>query len=394
MADHAVMKKNLQMLTKDADHHREEIRRLKDKEIRLIETIKSLEKDIQSHKKEIREREETITDKEKRIFDLKKKNQELEKFRFVLDYKIKELKLQIAPRENEIAIMKRQIEDMDLELEQYHKSNLALNLMIGELKLKLEGLRKELLSQSTRVDLNLKLLERFMKDLQDTWSAHEDEDALKAKVINLFRLYVQEDVSMFGAAQGGSGGDTDAQQKQYNRDREQMERNLDTLRRSLHTDAVMRKRDLGKMMRENVILTKQMNELRKDYKTLLIQKKAVDEALKIGPRGNIAEYMDILGIARAAGAAAAAPVTAKSRQSPRSAALRTFSAGPASAMRGGRNNTNDAWRELQMQEENIVRLETQLSALCNSLEMDVGLMSHEVDQEVVRREIQGNKLSA
>jgi uncharacterized protein (DUF3084 family) len=56
-----------------------------------------------------REREETITDKEKRIFDLKKKNQELEKFRFVLDYKIKELKLQIAPRENEIATMRKQV---------------------------------------------------------------------------------------------------------------------------------------------------------------------------------------------------------------------------------------------------------------------------------------------
>jgi septal ring factor EnvC (AmiA/AmiB activator) len=63
-----------------------EIKRLKDKEARLYETIFSLEKDIQSHKKEIREREETITDKEKRIYDLKKKNQELEKFRCVSMY--------------------------------------------------------------------------------------------------------------------------------------------------------------------------------------------------------------------------------------------------------------------------------------------------------------------
>ncbi|KAJ1436599.1 hypothetical protein B484DRAFT_325042, partial [Ochromonadaceae sp. CCMP2298] len=69
----------------------------------------------------IREREETITDKEKRIYDLKKKNQELEKFRFVLDYKIKELKLQIAPRESEINTMRAQIGEMDQELEQYNK---------------------------------------------------------------------------------------------------------------------------------------------------------------------------------------------------------------------------------------------------------------------------------
>lgn len=46
-------------------------------------------------KREIRERDETIGDKERRIYELKKKNQELEKFKFVLDYKIKELKKQV-----------------------------------------------------------------------------------------------------------------------------------------------------------------------------------------------------------------------------------------------------------------------------------------------------------
>lgn len=41
-----------------------------------------------------------------RIHELKKKTQELEKFKFVLDYKIKELKRDIGPREEEIAKMK------------------------------------------------------------------------------------------------------------------------------------------------------------------------------------------------------------------------------------------------------------------------------------------------
>jgi hypothetical protein len=54
-----------------------------------------LEKDITGLKREIRERDETIGDKERRIYELKKKNQELEKFKFVLDYKIKELKKQV-----------------------------------------------------------------------------------------------------------------------------------------------------------------------------------------------------------------------------------------------------------------------------------------------------------
>jgi uncharacterized protein YdaU (DUF1376 family) len=63
----------------------------------------------QRHMQEIKDRDNTISEKEKRIYDLKKKNQELEKFKFVLDHKIKELKKQIEPREAEIADMKEQI---------------------------------------------------------------------------------------------------------------------------------------------------------------------------------------------------------------------------------------------------------------------------------------------
>jgi len=47
-------------------------------------------------------RRATIEDKDARIIELKKKTQELEKFKFVLDYKIKELKRDIQPRENNI----------------------------------------------------------------------------------------------------------------------------------------------------------------------------------------------------------------------------------------------------------------------------------------------------
>ena len=65
--------------------------------------------------------------------------QELEKFKFVLDYKIKELKKQIEPREVEIMEMKEQIKDMDQELERYHKNNSSLELTISDLKLKLDG---------------------------------------------------------------------------------------------------------------------------------------------------------------------------------------------------------------------------------------------------------------
>lgn len=65
-----------------------------------------LQKEKETHAKEIDEREKAIKDKGRRIYELKKKTQELEKFKFVLDYKIKELKRDIGPKEEEIAKMK------------------------------------------------------------------------------------------------------------------------------------------------------------------------------------------------------------------------------------------------------------------------------------------------
>ena len=51
-----------------------------------------------------------MLEKDKRIFDLRKKNQELEKFKFVLDYKIAELRKQIEPKEQDIVKLTTQIE--------------------------------------------------------------------------------------------------------------------------------------------------------------------------------------------------------------------------------------------------------------------------------------------
>ena len=53
---------------------------------------------IESMKNELKERDKTIQDKQFKIDQYRKTTMELEKFKFVLDYKIKELKSRIGPR--------------------------------------------------------------------------------------------------------------------------------------------------------------------------------------------------------------------------------------------------------------------------------------------------------
>merc|ERR1711870_138669 len=96
--------------------------------------------------REIKERDKTIGDKEQKIYDLKKQNQELEKFKFVLDYKIRELKLQIDPKNDSIAEMKKQIQAMDSDLEDYRRKNKQLQVNIEQLQSKQRSLQQEIVS--------------------------------------------------------------------------------------------------------------------------------------------------------------------------------------------------------------------------------------------------------
>ena len=75
--------------------------------------------------------------------------QELEKFKFVLDFKIKELKRQIEPRENEIKDLKDKIRGRDTELERYHNNNASLDKSIGELRMRLNTLQRNVLANRT-----------------------------------------------------------------------------------------------------------------------------------------------------------------------------------------------------------------------------------------------------
>ena len=87
---------------------------------RALDTaINDYKNQIEAQKSELESRRATIEDKDARIIELKKKTQELEKFKFVLDYKIKELKRDILPRENNIASLHEQVNKMAIEVKHF-----------------------------------------------------------------------------------------------------------------------------------------------------------------------------------------------------------------------------------------------------------------------------------
>ena len=92
-----------QKLHMEVKQEREVARRKLEEKCEAIEFVKqTIERDkgkCEMNVLDLKDRDQTLEEKRYKILDLKKKIQELEKFKFVLDYKIKELKRDIGPRE-------------------------------------------------------------------------------------------------------------------------------------------------------------------------------------------------------------------------------------------------------------------------------------------------------
>jgi len=253
-----------QMQKKEEDVKKEEEENRK-KEERII----SLNKDKESNEKEIKERDKTITDKELRIYDLKKQNQELEKFKFVLDYKIRELKAQIDPKTADIESMKKQVQAMDDELNDYMRKNKQLALDISQLQMKQRALQEEIKSQKRRLREDMSLIKRFRLDLSDCVENLNEPKQLKESMAGLYRKYVQSGAKKLDL-------DTDMQ-KEYNRQRDYLEKTVDSLKRKLEKDSQGHRIDNMRIMQENVSLIREINDLRREINALKHERVAQEQ---------------------------------------------------------------------------------------------------------------------
>ncbi|KUF90153.1 hypothetical protein AM588_10004308 [Phytophthora nicotianae] len=263
--ENGIMKKKFSALQKDIEDQRDQIKLLLEKEKEVIEAIKQLEKEIQALKREIRARDETIGEKEKRIYDLKKKNQELEKFKFVLDYKIKELKRAIEPRENEIADMKTQIKEMDQELELFHKSNAQLDVLIGEQRQRINSLQKSIAGHRQILSDQQTSMRRFRCDLHECVRHLQSPKELALQVAQLYNKYVTTDDGPggFGSASVGTEGEVEAEiQLEYARQKQYLEKSVHVLKRKYAADAQEHQRENLRATSDNMLLIREINDLR------------------------------------------------------------------------------------------------------------------------------------
>lgn len=138
--------------------------------------------------------------------------------------------------------------------------------MISDLKLKENGMDKEFGEQSGLSGNLESVIKRFRVDLQNAYNNVEDYTRLKASVIDLFAKYVRE------FEKQGCKNDADIQEE-YNRRREYLEGSVDSLKSKIGKEIQSGHSDKLRLMRENSILTQEINELRREIRFMKQQEK-------------------------------------------------------------------------------------------------------------------------
>lgn len=251
-----IHKRNGEELNRQMQQKDDELMRYKEEERKKEEKIAQLNKERDHNAKEIRQRDSTIGDKEGKIYELKKQNQELEKFKFVLDYKIRELKAQIDPKNDKIAEMKKEIQAMDSDLEDYHRKNTQLQVNIQQLTNKHKTLQDDIVSQRKKMTDCQTVIKRFKTDLHECVQFIQEPRLLKESVTALYKKYVPNGVKKQEL-------DTDIQ-REYNRQRDYLEKSVDNLKRKLLKDSDVHRQDNTRVLQENVQLIIEINNLRRE----------------------------------------------------------------------------------------------------------------------------------
>jgi len=260
--ENGIMRKKFTVIQQQLEDSGEEISKRTHTALDLKSTMRALEKEIAHEKQEITGRDDVIGLRERKIYNLKKKNQELEKFKFVLDYKIKELKRQIEPREAEISTMKGRVKEMDGELEKYHASNASLDQLIGTLRRKIDTTQKDILSSRRVIMTQQSLIKRFKAELHQCADDIQAPAKLKQGVTELYARHAP-----FVEANDGGGVDKNVQDE-FVRLEENLKRMLGDLQASYRKDADDHAADNLRVMNSNMGLIREITRQRDANKRL------------------------------------------------------------------------------------------------------------------------------
>merc|ERR1719183_2372047 len=149
---------------------------------------------------------------------------------------------------------------MDSELEDYHRKNKQLHVSIDQLRSKQRSLQKEIVTQRKKMTDCQTIIKRFKNDLHECVQFIQDPKLLKDSIANLYKKYVPNGIKKQEL-------DSDIQ-REYNRQRDYLEKSVESLKRKLLKDSDVHRQDNMRILQENVSLIREINDLRRQINFL------------------------------------------------------------------------------------------------------------------------------
>lgn len=172
-------------LTRDIKELEEAKKKAEEEEKKLKEENKNRNEILDQKSKEIAQREQEI-------YQHKKEAQELEKFKFVLDYKIKELKREINPRDVQIESLREKTTQMDKKLKKFNKLNVFLGYRLKELQEGQKTLQADITNMREKLRKNAISIKERLDALDHCVQFIHYPDKLKAAIIEKLDQYKKD----------------------------------------------------------------------------------------------------------------------------------------------------------------------------------------------------------
>merc|ERR1712048_24758 len=135
-----------------------------------------------------------------------------------------------------------------------------LQVNIDQLQNKQRSLQDEIVSQRKKMTDCQTIIKRFKNDLHECVQHIQDPKLLKDSVTGLYKKYVPNGIKKQEL-------DSDIQ-REYNRQRDYLEKSVESLKRKLLKDSEVHRTDNMRVLQENVALIREINELRREINYL------------------------------------------------------------------------------------------------------------------------------
>ncbi|XP_043977088.1 cilia- and flagella-associated protein 57 [Gambusia affinis] len=255
------MTQKIHNLQKQMDDQFNELTAIKKERHTLMGYIRTLETDICVLKKRVSKYKRTCQDKDKVISSLDAMNQELQKLKVILEFKLKDLRKQIKPLLDDINEKAERIQKLEEELVRMTNSSSRLKVTISDLKLRLRTKDKEIQKEMQKVQDLTTLLERVRSDLQVCVSLIQDPRKLKDNILMIYSRYA------LGTESAKRSIAVDDAQKSVCSQCAQLQSTVNSLQKKLVKSAREHEDVYTKMMKDNVALVTEINDLRKALHT-------------------------------------------------------------------------------------------------------------------------------